>query len=111
MAFDDSDPAADNSENPAWQDARMYREEHDRLRTATEHLARACAELTYAAAAVGDHAGAVGLRAAVEELQLLQAQLATATEKAFTLGQLAVRRAQHADIQRRANDAASRTDL
>ena len=77
------------------------------LRAATEHLARAGAELLHAAAAVGDHASAVQLRAAAEDLQLLQAQLATASEKAFTLGQLAIRRAQHAGIQRRANDATS----
>jgi hypothetical protein len=94
-------------EAAAWDDARQYRDEHERLRGATEHLARATAELVRAAALVGDHASAVPLRAAVEDLQLLQAQLATAAEKAFTLGQLAVRRAQHAGIQRRANDAMS----
>ena len=97
--------AHDDAEQAAWGDAHMYRDEHERLRAATEHLARASAELTHAASLVGDHASAVSIRAALDDLQLLQAQLATASEKAFTLGQMAVRRAQQAGIQRRANDA------
>lgn len=104
-------PDPEAAESAAWQDARMYRDEHERLRAATNHLARACAELTHAASLVSDHASAVPLRAAIDDLQLLQSQLATAAEKAFTLGQLAVRRAQHAGIQRRANDALSEPDV
>ena len=92
-------------ESHTWAEARAYRDEHERLRQATEHVARAVAELTHAAGLIGDHASAVRLREQLETLQLLQAQLATASEKAFSLGQIAVRRAQHADMQRRATDA------
>lgn len=92
-------------ESDAWAEARAYRDEHDRLRQATEHVARAVAELTHAAGLIGDHASAVALREQWEMLQLLQAQLASASEKAFSLGQIAVRRAQHADLQRRATEA------
>jgi len=99
------------NEPDAWSDARNYREEYERLRTATEHLGRASAELMRAASAVGDHASAVGLREAVESVQLLQSQLATAAEKAFSLGQIAVRRAQHETLQRRANEAVAPADL
>jgi hypothetical protein len=99
------DETESKAEAAAWDEARQYRDEHERLRSATEHLARASAEVVRAAALVGDHSSAVPLRAALDDLQLLQAQLATASEKAFTLGQLAVRRAQHASIQRRAHDA------
>jgi FtsZ-binding cell division protein ZapB len=99
------------NESDSWSEARAYREEYERLRTATEHLGRASAELMRAAAAVGDHASALGLREAVESVQLLQSQLATAAEKAFSLGQFAVRRAQHETLQRRANEAVAPTDL
>jgi hypothetical protein len=95
----------------AWGEARAYREEYERLRAATEHLGLASAELMRAAATVGDHASAVGLREAVESVQLLQSQLATAAEKAFSLGQMAVRRAQHETLQRRANEAVAPADL
>ena len=98
-------------QSDAWSEARAYREEYERLRSATEHLGLASAELMRAAAGVGDHASAVGLREAVESVQLLQSQLATAAEKAFSLGQMAVRRAQHENLQRRANEAVAPTDL
>src|SRR5918912_4326691 len=98
-------------QSDAWSEARAYREEYERLRAATEHLGRASAELARAGGAVGDHASAVGLREALESVQLLQSQLATAAEKAFSLGQLAVRRAQHAALQRRANEAVAPADL
>jgi hypothetical protein len=45
------------------------------------------------------------LRETVEGLQLLQAQLATASEKAFSLWQIAARRAQHARMQRQATQS------
>src|SRR5919204_3195420 len=98
-------------EPDAWSEARGYRDEYERLRGATEHLGRASAELVRASSLVGDHAVAVGLREALESVQLLQSQLATAAEKAFSLGRLAVRRAQHEAIQRRANEAVAPTDL
>jgi hypothetical protein len=89
----------------AWAEARRYRDEHERLREATAHLARAVAEVTHAAGLVGDHASVVPLHDALESLQMLQSQLATASEKAFSLGQLAARRAQYEDLQQRANQA------
>jgi hypothetical protein len=98
-------------QSDAWSEARAYREEYERLRAATEHLGRATAELTRAAGSVGDHASAVGLREAVESVQMLQSQLATAAEKAFSLGQIAVRRAQHQMLQQRANEAVAPADL
>ena len=98
-------------ESDAWSEARGYRDEYERLRAATEHLGRASAELVRATGLIGDHAVAVGLREALESVQLLQSQLATAAEKAFSLGQLAVRRAQHETIQRRANEAVAPADL
>jgi hypothetical protein len=96
-----------SDEAAAWEEARAYRDEHERLSTATEHLARAGAELTRAVGLVGDHASAVALSAAAEDLQLIQAQLAAAAEKALSLGRMAVRRAQHASMQRQANEAMS----
>jgi hypothetical protein len=98
-------------QSDAWSEARAYREEYERLRAATEHLGLASAELMRATSAVGDHASAVGLREAVESVQLLQSQLATAAEKAFSLGQIAVRRAQHETLQRRANEAMAPAEL
>jgi hypothetical protein len=89
----------------AWQTAREYHEEHERLQRATAHLAHAVADLSHAASLVGDHASAVPLRETSDTLQLLQAQLAAAAEKAFSLAQLAARRAQHADLQRHADEA------
>ena len=88
-----------------WDEARDYRDEHERLRAAAEHLARAIAELTRAMAAVGDHATAVALGDSLESLQLLQAQIVSASEKAFSLGQMAARRARHAARRRQVDEA------
>jgi hypothetical protein len=98
-------------EPDAWSEARAYRDEYERLRAATEHLSRASAELVRASGLVGDHSTALGLREALESLQLLQSQLATAAEKAFSMGRIAVRRAQHETLQRRANEAVAPADL
>jgi hypothetical protein len=98
-------------EPDAWGEARAYRDEYERLRTATEHLGRASAELVRASGLVGDHAVAVGLREALETVQLLQSQVATAAEKAYSLGQIAVRRAQHQSLQQRANEALAEPDF
>jgi hypothetical protein len=87
-------------ESESWDVARAYRDEHERLAAATAHVAQAVAELTRATTFVGDHALAVRLREALEQAQLLQAQLASASEKAFSLGRLAARRAQHEALQR-----------
>jgi hypothetical protein len=89
----------------AWDDAEMYRAEHERMRLAAEHVARAVAELLHAQAQVGDHASAVALREAAESLQLTQSQLASAAEKAFSLGQLAARRARQEAMERQVNEA------
>ena len=89
----------------AWDDAEAYRAEHERLRVAAEHVARAVAELLRARAEVGDHASAVALRDTAETLQLTQAQLASAAERAYSLGQLAARRAKHESIQRQVDEA------
>jgi hypothetical protein len=90
---------------PDWTEADAYRDEHERLRRAAEHVARAVAELLHARTQVGDHASAVALREAAEGLQLTQAQLAAAAEKAYALGQLAARRARHAVYQRQVDEA------
>jgi uncharacterized protein with GYD domain len=92
-------------ESASWDEARALRDEHERLAAATAHVARAVAELTRAMALVGDHVAAVPLREALEQAQLLQAQLATASEKAFSLGRLATRRAQHEALQRQVRQA------
>lgn len=91
--------------SPDWSETDSFREEHERLQRGGEHVARAVAELIHAAEAVGDHASAVALREALEGLQLIQAQLATAAERAFANGQLAARRARHAAFQRQVDDA------
>lgn len=70
-------------------------------------MARAVAELTHAAQRVGDHATAVALSEAVESLQLTQAQLATAAERAYSMSELARRSARQAAFQRQF-DAATR---
>jgi hypothetical protein len=95
--------------SPDWSDTDAYREEHTRLVSAGEHVARAVAELTHALQQVGDHASAVALREHIESLQLSQAQLAAAAERAFSLGQLAQRRARHAAFEQQVNQA-SRPD-
>jgi hypothetical protein len=92
-------------ESASWDTARAYRDEHERLAAATTHVARAVAELTRASTLVGDHALAVPLREALEQAQLIQARLATASEKALSLGRLAARRAQHESLQRQVRQA------
>ena len=88
-----------------WDEVDAYRAEHERLRAAADHVAHAVAELLRARAQVGDHATAVALHDAAESLQLTQSQLATAAERAYSLGQLAARRARHAAHERQVNDA------
>jgi hypothetical protein len=90
---------------PDWSESDAYRDEHIRLSAATDHIARAVAELVHASQRVGDHASAVALRDAIESLLLTQAQLAAAAERAFSLSQLAARRARHAAIQRQVDQA------
>lgn len=96
-----------SASRPDWSETDAYRAEHDRLRAAGEHVARAVAELTHALQQVGDHASAVALRDTLESLQLTQAQLAAAAERAFSLGQLAARRARHAAFEQQVHDATS----
>jgi hypothetical protein len=93
------------SSSPDWSETDAFREEHERLRSGSEHVARAVAELTHALEKVGDHTSAVQLSEAIEALQLTQAQLATAAEKAYANGQLAARRARHAAFQRQVDQA------
>jgi hypothetical protein len=90
---------------PDWSETDAYRQEHERLRRAAEHVARAVAELVHARVEVGDHASAVALRDLAESLQLTQSQIATAAEKAFAMGQLAARRARHAAFRRQVDQA------
>ncbi len=96
---------------PDWSETDEYRQEHERLRRAAEHVARAVAELVHARAEVGDHASAVALGDLTESLQLTQAQIASASEKAFSLGQLAARRARHAAFQRQVDQATAPGDI
>ena len=93
--------------SPNWSETDEYRQEHERLRLAGEHVARAVAELTHAVTQVGDHASAVQLSDALENLQLIQAQVASAAERAYANGQLAARRARHAEVQRQVDQATS----
>jgi hypothetical protein len=86
--------------SPDWSDTDALREEYARLRAASEHVARAVAELVHAARYVGDHATAVPLSDAIESLQLTQAQLATAAERAFSQAELARRTARQNAFQR-----------
>lgn len=90
---------------PDWSETDAYQQEHERLRRAAEHVARAVAELQRARSAVGDHASAVPLQDAMETLQLTQAQLAAAAERAFSMAQLAARRARHAAFQHQVDEA------
>jgi hypothetical protein len=90
---------------PDWSETDAFRQEHERLRSAVEHVARAVAELTHALAQVGDHASAVALSEALEGLQLIQAQLASAAERAYANGQMAARRARYAEFQRQVDQA------
>jgi hypothetical protein len=91
--------------SPDWSETDAYRQEHERLRAAGEHVALAVAELTRALGVVGDHASAVPLAETIEGLQLTQAQLAAAAERAYANGQLAARRARHAEFQRQVDEA------
>jgi hypothetical protein len=91
--------------SPDWSDTDAHRDEYVRLRVASEHVARAVAELVHAAQQVGDHATAVALSEAIESLQLTQAQLATAAERAYSQAELARRSARQAAFQRQFDDA------
>jgi hypothetical protein len=91
--------------SPDWSATDAYREEHARLQAAAEHVARAVAELTHAVQQVGDHSTAVALRDAIEGLQLTQAQLAAAAERAYSLGQLSARAARHAIFEQQVHHA------
>jgi hypothetical protein len=93
--------------SPDWSATDAHHDEYVRLHTAGEHVARAVAELQRAMQQVGDHASAVALSEAIENLQLTQAQLATAAERAYSLAELARRSARHAAFQRQF-DAATR---
>ncbi len=86
--------------SPDWSATDAHRDEYERLHAASEHVARAVAELIHAAQRVGDHATAVALSEAIESLQLTQAQLATAAERAYSLAELARRSARQAAFQR-----------
>jgi len=86
--------------SPDWTETDAFRAEHERLSAAGEHVARAVAELSRALGRVGDHATAVQLAETIESLQLTQAQLAAAAERAYANGQLAARRARYAEFQR-----------
>lgn len=90
---------------PDWSETDAYRLEHERLKRGAEHVARAVAELQHARVEVGDHASAVSLQEAVENLQLSQSQLASAAERALSLAELAARRARHAAFQRQVDEA------
>jgi hypothetical protein len=92
-------------------DADAYRAEYERLRAAGEHVARAVAEVIRAREQVGDHASAVGLSESSEGLQLIQAQIAAAAERAYSMGQMAARRAQNEARQRQINDAANHLNM
>jgi hypothetical protein len=93
------------STSPDWSETDAFREEHERLRAASEHVARAVAELIHAASRVGDHASAVQLTETIEALQLTQAQLAASAERAYANGQIAARRARQAAFQRQVDQA------
>jgi hypothetical protein len=91
---------------PDWSATDAYHDEYLRLHAASEHVARAVAELLHAVQQVGDHTSAVALSEAIENLQLTQAQLATAAERAFSLAELARRSARQAAFQRQFDAAA-----
>jgi hypothetical protein len=96
--------------SPDWSETDAFREEHERLRAASDHVARAVAELIHAVNRVGDHASAVQLTETVEALQLTQAQLAAAAERAYANGQIAARRARQAAFQRQVDQATTPGD-
>jgi hypothetical protein len=94
--------------SPDWNATDAHLDEYARLRAASDHVARAVAELVHAAQQVGDHATAVALSQAIESLQLTQAQLASASEREYALAELARRGARQAAFQRQL-DAATQT--
>ncbi len=96
---------SDDEAERNWQEAQAYRDEHERLQTLGTHLSRAVVELTRASSLVGDHALAVPLRKSLEDVQLLQAQAAAASERALAFGQIAARRARAATVQRQVDEA------
>jgi len=91
--------------SPDWSETDAFRQEHERLHAAGEHVARAVAELIHALERVGDHTSAVQLRDGIEALQLTQAQLAAAAERAYANGQIAARRARQVAFQRQVDQA------
>ena len=96
--------------SPDWSETDAFRQEHERLRAGAEHVARAVAELMHALERVGDHTSAVQLRDGIEALQLTQAQLAAAAERAYANGQIAARRARQAAFQRQVDQATTPGD-
>jgi hypothetical protein len=91
--------------SPDWAATDAYLDEYARLRAANEHVARAVAELIHASQQVGDHASAVALTQTIESLQLTQAQLAAAAERAYAQAELARRSARQAAFQRQFDEA------
>ncbi|HEY1298645.1 MAG TPA: hypothetical protein VGJ60_36655 [Chloroflexota bacterium] len=91
--------------SPDWSATDALRDEYARLHSASEHVARAVAELVHAAQQVGDHASAVALSETIESLQLTQSQLATAAERAYSQAELARRSARQAAFQRQFDEA------
>lgn len=92
-----------------WPEAQAYRAEHEHLTAATQHVARSVAELQRAIAEVGDHSAAVQLVEVLENLQILQAQLASAAERALSRARIAARWAQQDALQRQVNAATRST--
>ncbi len=90
----------------SWEEAEAYTAEHERLRAAAAHVALAVAALTRAREQVGDNAATVALRELTENLQLVQSQLATSAEKAFSMAELSRQRARHQARQRQVEGAA-----
>ncbi|MBV9327596.1 MAG: hypothetical protein JO352_27960 [Chloroflexi bacterium] len=94
--------------SPDWTAVDAHHDEYARLHSASDHVARAVAELIHAAQQVGDHATAVALGEAIESLQLTQAQLAAAAERAYSLSEIARRSARQAAFQRQFDQATER---
>ena len=97
--------------SPDWAATDAHLDEYARLRSANEHVARAVAELIHATQQVGDHATAVALSQAIESLQLTQAQLAAASERAYAQAELARRSARQAAFQRQFDEATGASTL
>ena len=100
-----------DAEQSGWEESRAQGAEYERLRTAASHVARAVAELTHAAAAVGDHAAAVRLSTLVEELQMVQAQIAASGERAFAASRRAAQQARYASMQQSLDAARTYDEL